>query len=395
MEQVKNSMTLDILQTMAAQNQLPKTESKANSDSDFQKMMDKAVAGSREAETEETPETEVPTQGKAEKGSAQEKGPVQEDPVETSKKLQVFLTPVPPSVLAQYPTEWLPQNLEEGEPVVCIGVRTGKNGEDIPILVGAREAARIYGRDDIVYVSDEKADAMLEMTAPGADSSPAALLEKVVDDRLGKVADDAVNDVVKDVANDAVKAAVRPEAAQKESDDTPPMEVIDARQAPQPLFHDVKAAPVKVGEVYDVPKTEEPDVVRQVDAGLAQALEKGESLVRIQLSPENLGSITVEITRSTEGVIHVALSAHSGETRNLLERHVGELQGLLSNRTQQSVEVNVQRQQESQQNQNHSYDGHNGHAQDGGQRRRQRQEQTGGQDFIQQLRLGLIPMDSE
>ena len=127
-------------------------------------------------------------------------------------------------------------------------------------------------------------------------------------------------------------------------------------------------------------------------------------MVRIQLNPEHLGSVTVEITHSAEGIIHVALNAHSSETRSLLERHAGELQNLVASRTQQEVEVNVARQevqvevprqQESQQGQNQNYDGHNGHAQDGRERRRQQQEQDSGQDFIQQLRLGLITTDAE
>ena len=43
-----------------------------------------------------------------------------------------------------------------------------------------------------------------------------------------------------------------------------------------------------------------------------------------------------------------------------------------------------------------SNDGHNGHAQDGQERRQQRREHTSSpQDFMQQLRLGLIPMDGE
>ena len=116
-------------------------------------------------------------------------------------------------------------------------------------------------------------------------------------------------------------------------------------------------------------------------------------MVRIQLTPENLGEVTVEISRSAEGVLRVALSASSADTRSLLERHAGELQGMLNGRTEQSVEVSVQRQQESQQDQNqqHSYDGHNGSAQDGQDRRRQQREHTTPEDFMQQLRLGLIP----
>ena len=116
-------------------------------------------------------------------------------------------------------------------------------------------------------------------------------------------------------------------------------------------------------------------------------------MVRIQLTPEHLGSVTVEISQSADGILRVALSAHSAETRGLLERHSGDLQGMLSSRGQE-VQVDVQRQPESQQGQNQqhqNYDGHNGHAQDGQERRQQRREHTGPQDFMQQLRLGLIP----
>lgn len=180
---------------------------------------------------------------------------------------------------------------------------------------------------------------------------------------------------------------------QGEEDDAQ-VELLDTQQGPRQLFRDVEAAPVKVGEAYDVQETQEPDVARQIDTQLAQALEKGESMVRIQLTPEHLGSVTVEISQSADGILRVALSAHSAETRGLLERHAGDLQGMLSSRGQE-VQVDVQRQQESQQGQNQqhqqNYDGHNGHAQDGQERRQQRREHTSPQDFMQQLRLGLIP----
>ena len=182
------------------------------------------------------------------------------------------------------------------------------------------------------------------------------------------------------------------EAKPQGKDEDAQVELVDVEQGPRQIFHDVKAAPIKVAEA---PEMEQPqNVAQQIDAGLAQALQKGESLVRIQLNPENLGEVTVEISQSAHGILKVALTASSADTRNLLERHAGDLQGMLSNRTEQSVEVSVQRQQESQQNQNqqHSYDGHNGHAQDG-QERRQRREHTSSQDFMQQLRLGLIPDD--
>ena len=382
MEQVNNSVTLDILQAMAAQTQPPKAGGKADGDGDFRKMMDKAASG-KDAKPEEAPKAETPTQGKTEEAPVE----TRESSLERIKKLAeqgyVILQPE-----LGVMTTINGEVYESGEYVMAW---KGSNVEIIPITdldeIGMQQLQQLLDNVNslgTIDVSDPEADAMLEATDPTVDHSPAALLEKVTAEQFGKE------------ISDTVAKTVRPEAEERQDDDPlMKMEVTDVQQAPQPLFHDVKAAPVKVGEVYDAPETEKADVVRQVDAGVVQALEKGESMVRIQLSPENLGSVTVEITRSAEGVIRVALSAHAGETRNLLERHAGELQGLLSSRTQQSVEVSVQRQQESQQNQNHNYDGHNGHGQDGEQQHQRRQKQDGSVDFIQQLRLGLIPADGD
>lgn len=179
----------------------------------------------------------------------------------------------------------------------------------------------------------------------------------------------------------------------------PEAEIAEAEQAPRPVFERVEAAPVKVGDTYraeDSRQVDQPDVAGQIDSRLGQALERGDSYVRIQLDPESLGQVTVEISRSADGALRVALAAHSSETRNLLERHSGDLQGLLSSRTQQNVQVEVQRQQESQQGQNqHPYDGHNGHAQEQSGQQHQRRQERSSQDFIQQLRLGLIPMEDD
>ena len=373
MEQA-NGIGLALLQAIAGQTQMPKTGGSGELD-EFQKLLEEK-SQEKDSLLEPPAKTEAPVKKTAEKDPVQK----QEDPVEASKRMQVYLAPVSPEQLAQYPAEWLPQDLEEGEPIVCIGVRSGESGEQIPILVGANTAEQMYGKpvvDPALYdVSDPEADSMLEATDPTVEHSPAQLLEKVTAEQFGKE--------VKQVAEE-----VQPQ----EGKDDPQMELLDAQQAPRQLFRDVEAAPVKVGEAYDAQQAQEPDVVRQIDTQLAQALQKGESMVRIQLTPEHLGSVTVEISQSADGILRVALSAHSAETRGLLERHAGDLQGMLSSRGQE-VQVDVQRQPESQQGQNQqhqNYDGHNGHAQDGQERRQQRREHTGPQDFMQQLRLGLIP----
>ena len=382
MNQVNNSATLDILQAMAAQTQPPKAGGKDKGDGEFRKMMDKAASG-KEAKAEEAPKAETPTAGKTEEAPVE----TRESSLERIKRLleqgYVILQPE-----LGVMTTINGEVYESGEYVMAW---KGSNVEIIPITdldeIGMQQLQQLLDNVNslgTIDVSDPEADAMLEATDPTVKHGPAALLEKVTAEQFGKV------------VSDAAAKVVRPEAEEQQGDELlTEVEVTDAQQAPQPLFHDVKAAPVKVGEVDRAPEAQETNVVRQVDDGVAQAMEKGESMVRIQLNPENLGSVTVEISRSVEGVIRVALSAHTGETRSLLERHAGELQGLLSSRTQQSVEVNVQRQQESQQNHNHNYDGHNGHAQDGEQQHQRRQKQDGSVDFIQQLRLGLIPADGD
>ena len=383
MEQVKNSASLDLLQALTAQTQPPKAGGKTDGDSDFRKLMDKATSA-KDAKTEEAPKPETPKSGKTEEAPVE----TRESSLERIKKLleqgavafQPDMAVIAPDGQVYQPGEYVLVWTETGSEVIPV---TDLDSTQLQELQQLLTSVNSLGTID---VSDPEADAMLEATDPTVDHSPAALLEKITAEQFGKAVSDAAVETVRPETG---------EAAERNDDPLMEMEVTDAQQAPQqPVFHDVKAVPVKVGEVYDAPETEKPDVVRQVDNGVAQALEKGESLVRIQLNPENLGSVTVEITRSAEGIIRVALNAHSGETRNLLERHAGELQGLLSSRTQQSVEVSVQRQQESQQNQNHNYDGHNGHARDG-ERQHRRQKQDGSVDFIQQLRLGLIPADGE
>lgn len=381
MEQ-SNNVALNLLQAVAAQTQLPKT-GKSDGDSDFQKLIEKAKSGQPDSEIEQPKAADKPAASKKpEKAPAQDKKSPAEEVQEQGQ--WVVVGNIDPSLLQPVTVE-MP---DTGEKVTILtGNWIGGGGlERIPTEEGAAMQEQGNGtipvaQPEVMDVSDPEADAILEATDPTVEHGPAQMLEKLADEVAG------------------VEEQEKPrmfQAKAADADTDMEVELTDVDQGPRQLFHDVKAAPVKVGETYDVEQADKADVARQVDAGLAQALEKGESMVRIQLTPENLGSVTVEITRSAEGLIRVALNAHSGETRSLLERHAGELQGMLSGRTQQEVEVSVQQNQESQQNQNqHPYDGRGGHGQSGQEERRQsrREQSEHGRDFMQQLRLGLIPAE--
>ena len=164
----------------------------------------------------------------------------------------------------------------------------------------------------------------------------------------------------------------------------------EAAAVEAPLFKDVEAAPIKVAEAPA--ETRASDVENQISEKLTGAFENGESRVEIQLTPEALGKVTVELIRGADGTLNILLSAENQETRELLGKHIGALQEAIVDRGQQNVQIEVNRGEEAQQQQNQNQDlkdGHNG----SNARQQRRQEESSGDDFLQQLRLGLIDVE--
>ena len=161
---------------------------------------------------------------------------------------------------------------------------------------------------------------------------------------------------------------------------------------PQPVFRDIKAVPVKVGEVYQAEPTVENGVeLKDLGDTLTQAIDRGENRLELQLQPAELGRIRVEMRWSDEGALHVILHAESTRTQNLLEKDMASLQTLLGRETQQEVKVELPREQEAPRQ---SFD--DGRQNGGQQHHQQEQRQSSrhsGQDFLHQLRLGLIPAE--
>ena len=387
MEQA-NNIANGLLQTMAAmQGNLPKTSASTDGADDFQKLLEKK-AQEKDSLVEEPAKTPEKAQATAAKKTEKVTPQKQENALERAKKLAEqgawFTQPDIGIVDVDLETGEVFGTYEPGEYILA---HLDGQTEIIPTTdMAPWEQAQLQQLvSDIpqpIDVSDPKADAMLEATAPGADNSPAAMLEKVVAEQTGQ-----------EVRPDTGEAQPR-----QEQDNDTEVELIDVEQGPQRIFHDVKAAPVKVGEVERPQEAEEPDVVQQLDGQIGLAIERGDSSVTVRLNPENLGEVTIQITMKDNGILSVALNAKNDATRALLDRHSDNLQQLLSSRVRETVEVDVQRQSESQQGQNQqhqNYDGHNGHAQDGQERRRRQQEPASSQDFMQQLRLGLIPADGE
>lgn len=163
----------------------------------------------------------------------------------------------------------------------------------------------------------------------------------------------------------------------------------EAAEAPEAVFHDAKAAPVKVGERYETVDTQAPNMDEQVAAAVRQAVQAGSQRIEIRLTPENLGELVIEMTRDAGGALQVVLHASTSRAAGLLTEHLTGLHAALQAQSAQAVHVEVQRGQESQQQNLHQQTDPNGHHQQHRQQER-RQEQTGGEDFLQKLRLGLF-----
>lgn len=182
---------------------------------------------------------------------------------------------------------------------------------------------------------------------------------------------------------------------QNEGDSTVDMNVQEVPvEADQSVFGQVESVPVKVGDVAQPQQTENTqDVETQLKDGLTQALRNGDTKVEIQLNPVELGNVKIEVTRSAEGALYVVLTAEHTQTQSLLERHAAGLQSLLMGSSgTENVQVQVNRHQEGQQAENQNYDGSSGNGrEDQQQREHRRQQPSDSADFLQQLRLGLVP----
>ena len=169
----------------------------------------------------------------------------------------------------------------------------------------------------------------------------------------------------------------------------------EAASVEMPLFEDVEAAPIKVAEAPARAENSEP-VEQQVAVKLSDLITSGETKVQIQLEPVELGKLTIELTRSADGTLSVVLDAENAQTRSLLEKHIGTLQETLVDRGQRAVQITVEHNEESQRQDNQQredfYDGRNGQHSEQQQRRDAHRDSA---DFMQQLRLGLIPLEDE
>lgn len=163
-----------------------------------------------------------------------------------------------------------------------------------------------------------------------------------------------------------------------------------------PLFQNVEATPVRVGEgeTLDMNAPAQ-EVDKSLGEMLKTALDRGEQRLEIKLSPANLGTVTAEFIRTPEGALHVVLHAETEQTARLLSDHASSLGLILQDNTHGEVRVQVAQPQENQ-SAWHNPD------QDGGQQQQQQSQQQQrnpprqeAETFLHQLRLGLVQKETD
>lgn len=159
----------------------------------------------------------------------------------------------------------------------------------------------------------------------------------------------------------------------------------------QPLFKDVKATPVKVGDNFRPLDTRQPDMDENLADTIRFAAQQGLRQIEIKLSPENLGALTIRLTQSADGALQVVLRTSTVKAADLLNQHLDGLNAALQGYSQNEVRVEVQRNEDSQQaQQQQQQTDPNGHNRQSQQQQQQPQEESHSGDFLQKLRLGLF-----
>ena len=180
---------------------------------------------------------------------------------------------------------------------------------------------------------------------------------------------------------------------QAENDEDAPLETAQP-QTSAPVFERTESTMVKVAEAPREIPLEAEDGVEQLSEVIVNSASADR--VEVQLTPENLGKLTVEITRGTDGTLNVVLHTETQRAANLLEKGADGLRQALAGSREQNVQIEVRASEESQR-QFLNPDGQNDQN-----RQQQQQQQRNGrrddgqnaQDFLQQLRLGLVDVQN-
>ena len=171
------------------------------------------------------------------------------------------------------------------------------------------------------------------------------------------------------------------------------VEVLQAQSsdAGRPVFRETEVMPQRVGDA-PVLDTQSGDMDAKLTRELTSALDAGTQRLELKLTPEHLGNVVVEMSRTPEGVLHVVLHAENGQAAKLLSQHSDTLGLMLQNSQQGEVRLEV-RQPDQSERPWQQPDQNGGQGGQEGQQQERRRQPSDPERFLQQLRLGLVPAE--
>lgn len=355
-----------------------KTSSNANTGSDgtsFQDLLEKQQ-GQSSGTSDKATGTTAPEEEAAPSPTEEKKGPSQVP----SADLMALEAALAAERMPQLQTALPVENTAAQAPAPLTAV-----AEEAPVL--AQQTIPTASDAQSMDIQPASPQGQQEATSPQAVSAPVS--EPIQAQQSQTQTSTDTNSGFSDDLTDA-KASSAPQ--QEHTDE--PVDVSGTWESP--LFQTVEHMPVKVGEAVTVDTTApSSEMEATLSKAMTDALGDGSQHLEIQLSPSNLGTVTVEFSRNPEGALHVVLHTENEQAAKLLSDHASALGLLLQDGTHSEVRVEVSQPQQNEQPWQQP-------DQNGGQRQQQQQNQQPQQQqrqdaesFLHQLRLGLVEREAQ
>ena len=180
------------------------------------------------------------------------------------------------------------------------------------------------------------------------------------------------------------------DSTQKDNNGTTDVQVTTGNtKAPE---RETEQTMIKVGDGDTLDATE-PEFDTKLAKQIETALDRGQQKVTVQLTPEHLGKITIEMSKNDNGLLNVVLRTENEHTAHLLREQTSVLSNLLQHGGQDEVRVQVAQPQEAETQWKQPDQEQNGHNQQSQQQQKGKRDET--EQFLQQLRLGLLTQSEE
>lgn len=336
---------------------------KAASDSDFHKTLENATSSKQPQQNKVQDEASNMQKPDVQKPDTQaEDGIMQEDTIDLQNAAAMMAAAMMPAIV-------MPEQTEES--VV----------EEVPqmVIADTEGLAPVVVKDTVQQpVTETTSSAMQQMEQISEQQSQPMQQVHTAEKKTT---------VAVEQQTDAAPKIVEPQGtAMQEGQDKNTAVVTEASAAVQPerpLFEQVETTPIQVAEPV---RAEEPEFPAQLAQRIDKAAAQGANTIEVQLTPHELGKITIRLTVTEEGM-QISMHSANSKTVGLLAEHAANIGAIVEQNHSGVVSVSVE--QEQQQPDQYAQQEHQGNGQQQQQQQGHRHAPPQNDDFIQQLRLGL------